>query len=291
MAKRASLATATKPRTPGQALLAHIEDLESGGEMQILSIALVDPSPYQPRESYSDKMLDDLAASIKEVGIIQPIIVRPKEDQRYELVAGHRRWLAAARAEKPTIPAIVRPLGDQEAATFSLIENLQREDLNPMDTAQGLQHMIDEFSLTQQEIARLLNRSKADIALTLGLLKLIPEVQNHIREGALTAGHGRLLYRLARDQQFALAKAVIAKSWTVRKLEQVIAEQKTSTNPKVRRDNDVVRLETLLQEYFSVPVKIRSSQKGSGFITFRYHSLDECEAILGRFGLSSEQYR
>ena len=282
----------TKPRIPHQALtMAQMEDWESTGEMQMLPIAMIDPSPYQPREVYSDQTLDDLAASIRDVGIIQPVIVRPKGDQRYELVAGHRRWLAATRTGKLTIPAVIRPLSNRDAAAFSLIENLQREDLNPLDTAQGLQRMIDEFEVTQKDLATLLGRSKADITLTLGLLKLLPDVQSHIRQGELTAGHGRLLYRLPPEQQQALAKIAIAKDWTVRRLEEAITGQKVNRISDVHRDPDIHRLETVLMEHFAAPVKIRSNKKGAGFITFRYHTLAECEAILTRFGLTPEQYQ
>lgn len=291
MAKRVSLATAVKLQNPGQCLLAQVENWESVGEMQMLPLAMIDPSPYQPREVYSDEALDGLAASIKETGLIQPIIVRPKDNQRYELVAGHRRWLATARTEKTTIAAIVRPLDNREAATISLMENLQREDLDPVDTAKGLQRMLDEFKLTQQDLAALLSRSKADITLTLGLLKLLPEIQAYIKQGKLTAGHGRLLYRLSHEKQRALAEIAMAKAWTVRTLERVIAQQKTASTPKADRDNNVVRLETLLQTHFAVPVRIRANPKGAGFITFRYHSLEECEAILNRFGLPPDQYQ
>jgi len=292
MSKRASLTTATKPRIPQQALsLAQITDLESAGELQLLPTDLIDPSPYQPREVYNDKTLDELAASIREVGIIQPIVVRPKDHQRYELMAGHRRWLAASRAGKTTIPALIRPLDDRNAAALSLIENLQREDLNPLDAAQGLQRMLDEFGVAQKDLAGLLGRSKADITLTLGLLKLLPDVQSYIRQGELTAGHGRLLYRLPPEQQKRLAKVAVTKGWTVRKLEEVIARQKSDSIPKLHQDPNIHRLETVLMEHFAVPVQIRFQKKGAGSITFRYHSLAECEAILTRFGLKPEQYQ
>ena len=292
MAKRVSLTTATKPRIPQQALsLAQMEDWESAGELQMLPIAMIDPSPYQPREGYNDQSLDELAASIRDVGIIQPVVVRPKDHQRYELMAGHRRWLAATRAEKITIPAVIRSLDNRNAAALSLIENLQREDLNPLDTAQGLQRMLDEFDVAQKDLAALLGRSKADITLTLGLLKLLPDVQSHIRQGDLTAGHGRLLYRLPPEQQQELAKMAVAKGWTVRKLEEVIARQKTSRTTEVCQEPNIHRLEIVLMEHFAAPVRIRSNQKGAGSITFRYHSLVECEAILARFGLAPEQYQ
>jgi ParB family chromosome partitioning protein len=293
MSKRASLTTATKPRIPQQALsLAHIKDLESAGELQLLPIDLIDPSPYQPREAYDDKTLDELAASIQDMGIIQPVVVRPKDHQRYELMAGHRRWLAASRAGKNTIPALIRSLDDQNAAALSLIENLQREDLNPLDTAQGLQRMLDEFGVAQKDLAILLGRSKADITLTLGLLKLLPEVQSYIRRGELTAGHGRLLYRLPPALQVELAQVTVAKGWTVRKLEEVIAKQKSDPLPEPHQDPNIHRLQTVLMEHFAVPVQIRVNQKkGAGSIIFRYHSLAECEAILDRFGLKKEQYQ
>jgi len=293
MSKRASLTTATKPRIPQQALsLAQITDLESAGELQLLPTDLIDPSPYQPREVYNDKTLDELAASIRDMGIIQPVVVRPKDHQRYELMAGHRRWLAASRAGKTTIPALIRPLDDRNAAALSLIENLQREDLNPLDAAQGLQRMLDEFGVAQKDLAGLLGRSKADITLTLGLLKLLPDVQSYIRQGELTAGHGRLLYRLPPEQQKRLAKVAVTKGWTVRKLEEVIAKQKSGSIPELHQDPNIHRLETVLMEHFAVPVQIRLNQKkGAGSITFRYHSLAECEAILTRFGLKPEQYQ
>lgn len=292
MVKRASLTTAAKPRTIHTALsLFDVDDWQSAGELQILPTAVIDPSPYQSRETYDEQMLEELAASIRDMGIIQPVAVRPKDNGRYELVAGHRRWLAAQRAGKATIPAVIRPLDDQSAAALSLIENLQREDLNPMDAAQGFQRMIDEFGIAQQDLGRLLGRSKADISLTLGLLKLLPEVQVQVRQGKLTAGHGRLLYRLPEVQQRHFAQAAINRGWTVRQLEIAISRQKADIELTPSRDPNIQRIETVLAEYFAVPVKIHPTKRGAGTITLRYHSLDECEAILERFGLKPEQYR
>lgn len=292
MVKHVSLTTASKPRIPRQALtLAQIEEWESSGELQMIPVDLIDSSSYQARLAYDERTLDELAASIKDIGVIQPVVVRPKESQRFELVAGHRRWLAATRAGKRSIPAIVRLMDNRNAAVISLIENLQREDLNPLETAQGLQHMIDEFAVTQKELAGLLGRSKADITLTLGLLKLYPDVQDYIKQGLLSAGHGRLLYRLPVEQQLALAKMAITKGWTVRKLEDVIADRKENPNQERHQDVNIDRLQAVLMDHFSAPVKIRSNPKGAGLITIRYNSLMECEAILARFGLAPEQYQ
>lgn len=257
----------------------------------MLAIDIIDPSPYQARETYSETMLADLVASIKDIGIIQPVVVRPKGEDRYELVAGHRRWLAAASAGKTMIPAVIRALENREAATLSLIENLQREDLNPMDIAQGLQRLIQEFAVSQKELAVLLGRSKADITLTLGLLKLVPEVQAYIRQGELTAGHGRLLYRLSHQIQEKLAKMAVVKGWTVRQLEQAIAGKKADHASTVFQDTNIARLEAILAERFAAPVKIRPTSQGAGLITFRYHTLAECEGILEGFGLTPEHYK
>lgn len=291
MAKRISLATASKPRIPQALTLTQLQDWESSGEWQMVSVDLIDPSTYQARLVYHEQALEELTASIKDLGVIQPVVLRPKNPQRFELVAGHRRWLAAIRAGKCSIPAIVRSLDNREAAVISLIENLQREDLNPLEIAQGLQRMIDEFTVTQKDLATLLGRSKSDIALTLGLLKLLPEVQAYVRQGMLTAGHGRLLYRLSPEKQKTLAKMAMTKNWTVRKLEQIIADQKQIPRSESPQDLHASRLQTVLMEHFSAPVRIRSNQKGAGLISIRYNSLAECEAILGRFGLIPEQYR
>lgn len=292
MAKRPSLTAAAKPQiTPGALALLQVEDWESTGELQLLAITVIDPSPYQPRESYDDDTIESLAASIQTMGVIQPIIVRPKDNERYELMAGHRRWLAAQRAGRTTIPAVVRSLDSQSAAALSLIENLQREDLNPMDIAQGLQRMVDEFKVAQIDLAKLLGRSKADITLTLGLLKLHPDIQLYIRQGKLTAGHGRLLYRLPVSTQWRLAQAAITREWTVRELEAAIRREKVDAVHPSPKDPDIERLENLLTEHFAISTWIRPRKNGSGTITFHYHSLDECEALLERFGLKPEQYR
>lgn len=292
MARRSSLLTAAKPPlTPGALTLARVDEWEATGELHLLPVALIDPSPYQPRETYDDAAMTALAASIQTMGVIQPVVVRPKENDRYELVAGHRRWLAAQRAGRTAVPALVRSLDDQSAAALSLIENLQREDLNPMDAAQGLRRLLDEFGVTQADLATLLGRSKADITLTLGLLKLHPDVQTAIRQGRLTAGHGRLLYRLPAGQQQRLAQSAALKRWTVRELEAAIARTKAQTAQAPRQDPNIERLEALLSEHFAAPVRIRPTTPGKGAITFRYHSLDECEALLERFGLQPEQYR
>lgn len=292
MAKRPSLTAAAKPKiTSGALTLLQVEDWESTGELQLLAIAMIDPSPYQPRESYDDATIEALAASIQTMGVIQPVIVRPKDHERYELMAGHRRWLAAQRAGRTTIPAVVRSLDSQSAAALSLIENLQREDLNPMDIAQGLQRMMDEFGVAQTDLAKLLGRSKADITLTLGLLKLHPDIQLYIRQGKLMAGHGRLLYRLPASAQWRLAQATVAREWTVRELEAAIRREKADVAQTPRKDPDIERLETILTEHFATSTWIRTGKNGSGTITFRYHSLDECEALLEHFGLKPEQYR
>jgi len=292
MAKRASLTAAIKPRLAPPALSRfQAEDWQTTGELQMVAVTMIDSSPYQSRQSYDDKALDELVASIQEMGMIQPVVVRPKGEERYELMAGHRRWLAAQRAGKTAIPALIRALDDRSAAVLSLIENLQREDLNPLDAAQGLQRMIDEFGMAQKDLANLLGRSKADITLTLGLLKLLPEIQTYIQQGKLTAGHGRLLYRLPVPQQRTLAQTAIAREWTVRELEAAISRKESGLAPTRRQDPNIQRLEAILMEHLALPVRIRPTKQGAGTITLRYHSFDECEAILERLGLKPEHYR
>ncbi|MEE4379039.1 MAG: ParB/RepB/Spo0J family partition protein [Candidatus Competibacteraceae bacterium] len=292
MSKRVSLSAAAKTRASQQNFsIPTVEDLDSAGELHILSVTVIDPSPYQPRESYNEEQLEALAASIDDLGIVQPIVVRPKTADRYELMAGHRRWLAAQRAGKETIPAVIRALDDHSAAALSLIENLQREDLNPMDAAQGIQRMLTDFQMAQTSLAKLLGKSKSDITLTLGLLKLIPEVQAFIREGKLAAGHGRLLYRLPDTQQRGLAKQAVQKGWTVRHLESAIADRKPKIAGSVAKDPNVQRLETVLMDHIGLPVNIRSKKSGVGSVTIRFHSFEECDALLEKFGLDPELYQ
>ncbi|MCP5426294.1 MAG: ParB/RepB/Spo0J family partition protein [Gammaproteobacteria bacterium] len=294
MAKRASLTAAAKPRVSNLTLsLPTIEDWESAGELQMLAVTAIDPSPYQARESYNEDEIVALAASIEDVGIIQPIVVRPKSDERYELMAGHRRWLAAQRVGKTAIPAVIRTLDDRGAAALSLIENLQREDLNPMEAAQGLHRMLTDFQVAQKDLAKLLGRSKADITLTLGLLKLQSDVQELVKQGKLSAGHGRLLYRLPTAQQRSLAGMAVKKGWTVRRLEEAISDSKPKSNIESDRakDPNIQRLETVLMEHIGLPVNIRSKKSGVGSLTIRFHSLEECEAIMERLGLDPEQYQ
>jgi len=229
----------------------------------------IQPNPYQPRKTFNDEKIEELAASMLEHGVIQPLIVRRVEGG-YQLVAGERRLRAALKAGIAKVPAVVRAMGDREAMEISLVENLQREDLGPLEEAEAYQRLVEEFGLTQEELAKRVGKSRSEVANTMRLTKLEPEVKDLLAQGRLSAGHGRALLSLEGREQVKLARAIINRGLTVRKVEEVVSgKQKTKGS---RDDTPGVRVkeaEELLGRVLGSPVAVRMhGSRGTISITF-----------------------
>ena len=253
--------------------------------LQTLSVALLDPGRYQPRSHMDESSLELLADSIRAQGVMQPVLVRPLASGRYEIIAGERRWRAAQRAGLADIPAVVRDVPDEATLVMALIENIQREDLNPLEEAGGIQRLIDEFRMTHERAAQAVGRSRSAVTNLLRLLSLPEPVQALIAEGRLDMGHGRALLPLSRVKQIETAQAVAAKQLSVRETERLVSRLlKTIPTATMRQvDRDVAALEEELSQKLGTTVAIRGSpKKGAGKLIISYHGLDQLEEILDR---------
>ncbi|WP_218314090.1 ParB/RepB/Spo0J family partition protein [Halomonas sp. 18071143] len=241
---------------------------------------------YQPRRDIQPEALEELADSIRAQGVMQPIVVRPIGPDRYEIIAGERRWRAAQLAELDVIPAVIRHVSDDVALALALIENIQRENLNAIEEALALKRLAEEFELTQQQVADAVGKSRTQVANLLRLLALDPEVQTLLERGDLDMGHARALLSLNSAQQRQVAHEVVNKDLTVRDTEALVKKvHDTQQSPvasakKVAKTADVARLETHLGELLGAPVSIDHGQKGKGKVTIRYTSLEELDGIL-----------
>lgn len=257
---------------------------DKDGDLRNIPIDLIQRGKYQPRTDMHEEALQALAASIKAQGVMQPIVVRPISDTRYEIIAGERRWRATQIAGLDTIPAIIKPVADESAIAMALIENIQREDLNPIEEAVALKRLQDEFQLTQQEVADAVGRSRAAVANLLRLIGLNPDVRLMLEHGDLEMGHARALLSLSDSQQSEAAKAVVGKGLSVRQTEalarRLLAEVDTGRKPTTVTDPDIRSLEESLSEKLGARVQIQHTSKGAGKLTLKYNSLDELDGIL-----------
>lgn len=257
--------------------------------LQELPIAAIRPNPYQPRDRFDEEGLGALADSIREVGLLQPVLVRPAGDG-YELVAGERRWRAAHRAGLQVIPAIVRQTEDRRALQAALVENLQRDDLNPLEEASAYQQMIEDFSMTHEQVATTIGKSRAAVSNTLRLLQLPPSIQRALREGRLSMGHARaLLGTPDRAFQEALARRAIKEDLSVRAVEEAVrarnddAEPEPVTRAPARmRPPGLLQLEELLADHLETRVRIKLGAGGKGTATVEFAGLDDLERIYRR---------
>ncbi|MBF8223601.1 ParB/RepB/Spo0J family partition protein [Halomonas sp. 328] len=258
-------------------------DAAAGERLERLPLGQLTRGKYQPRRDIQPEALEELADSIRAQGVMQPIVVRPIGDKRYEIIAGERRWRAAQLAELDVIPAVVREVSDQVALALALIENIQRENLNPVEEAMALKRLLDEFELTQQQVADAVGKSRAQVANLLRLLALDPEVQTLLERGDLDMGHARALLALSGAKQRQAAHEVVNKDLTVRDTEALVKRLVNGEPAKPKREApsaDVARLETQLGELLGAPVKIQHGRGGKGRLTIRYTSLDELDGIL-----------
>jgi ParB family chromosome partitioning protein len=251
---------------------------------QQLPVDLIQRGKYQPRRDMEPEALRELADSILAQGVMQPIVVRPIGDQKYEIIAGERRWRATQLAGLDTIPVVIRDVPDQAAIAMSLIENIQRENLNPIEEAASLQRLQREFDLTQQEVATAVGKSRSTVANLLRLMSLQDDVRRLVEHGDLEMGHARALLGLEGADQSQVARTVAAKGLTVRQTEALVRNLLASKTkppvPEKRLDPDIRRLQDDLSQRVGAPVLIQHGAKGRGKLVLTYSSLDELDGIL-----------
>ena len=260
----------------------------SGDAVNTLPVNALQPGKYQPRTRMDQEALNALAASIKAQGIMQPILVRPVGDGKHEIIAGERRWRAARIAGLSSVPVLVRNVPDQQALAVALIENIQREDLNALEEAAGIERLIREFSLTHQAVADAVGKSRTTVTNLLRLLDLPPPVRDLLAQGQLEMGHARALLVLPADQQIALAREAAAEGWSVREVERRVGVGLKKNAPAgkrtARKDRDVARLEEEVSNRLGTTVQIKTgSRAGSGSVVIVYRTLEQLDALLSRF--------
>jgi ParB family chromosome partitioning protein len=261
---------------------------EINGQLKYVPVELIQRGKYQPRRDINQEALEELAASIRSQGVMQPIVIRPITENKYEIIAGERRWRASQLAGLDKIPAVIRDVPDEAAIAMALIENIQREDLNPLEEAVALKRLQDEFELTHQQVAEAVGKSRTAVTNLLRLIALDEEVKKLLEHGDIEMGHARAMLSLTNDRQRVVASEVVAKSLSVRQAEALVrrtieeinkpAEQKTFHNP------DLEKLERGISEKVGVPVMIQHSAKGKGKLVLKYTNLDELDGILHHLG-------
>ncbi len=257
--------------------------------LKSLPLDLISPGPFQPRSIFDADRLQELAESIRHQGVIQPIIVRAKGENNYELIAGERRWRAAQMAGIENIPAIVRKVPDEIAIAMALVENIQREDLNPIEEATALRRLVDEFQMTHQEAGDSVGRSRSAVSNLLRLLELSEEVRELVDARHLEMGHARALLTLEPSLQAKAAREVVARELSVRQTEQLVRRLKNPPVPKITRlDPDVQRLQNALAEKLCAKVKLSHNAKGKGKMVIAFNSADELDGILEQMGLNTD---
>ena len=257
--------------------------------LRALPLDIISPGPYQPRSIFDAERLEELAESIRHQGVIQPVVVRAKGDNEYELIAGERRWRAAQIAGIENIPAIIRKVPDEIAIAMALVENIQREDLNPIEQARALRRLVDEFQMTHQEAGDSVGRSRSAVSNLLRLLELSEEVRELVDARHLEMGHARALLTLESALQAKAAREVVSKGLSVRETEQLVRRMKNPPVKKIRvLDPDVQRLQDKLSERLCTRVKLSTNARGKGKMVIAYNSVDELEGILEQMGLNKE---
>ena len=270
-----------------------LEALLSGGKnekddvLRDLSVALLKPGKYQPRTNMDKHALHELAASIKVQGVMQPILVRQLSDESYEIIAGERRWRAAQLAGLSHVPVLVRSVPDKAALAMALIENIQRENLNPLEEAIGIQRLIKEFEMTHQDAADAVGRARSAASNLLRLLKLPESIQSMLMDGKLDMGHARALLGLEGAQQIVLANKIVHEQLSVRNAESLVnkslAPQK---KPEKAKNRDLVRLETRLSDQLGTKVEIKTGKSGAGKLIVNFDSNENFDNLLEKLNLS-----
>ena len=260
------------------------------GRVLELSIYDIDPNPDQPRRNFEQNSIQDLSQSIMEHGVVQPIIVKPSEKDRYTIIAGERRWRAARAAGLNKIPAIVKDIDEKEMLELALIENLQREDLNPIEEAEGIHSLIDNYGLTQEQVAKRLGKSRPSITNALRLLRLPKQVRNLLEEGKITTGHARALLALNNQTKIMeLAELIVEKNLSVRETENLIKNIKENRRLKkksktIEKPSFIMELESRMEEYLGTKVTIQQGKK-KGVIEIEYYGNDDLERIIKKISI------
>lgn len=260
-------------------------DITANGELRNLPVDVIQRGKYQPRVDMHPDSLEELADSIRSQGVVQPIVVRPiGEPGRYEIIAGERRWRASQLAGLHEIPAVIRDVPDQAAIAMALIENIQREELNPMEEANALQRLLDEFGMTHQQAADAVGRSRAAVSNLLRLRLLNPDVKKMLENGDLEMGHARAMLALEGELQSQAARQVAGKGLSVRETERLVkrmlSEKESKPATAQKADPDVRRLEQNLSERLGARVKLQYNSKGKGKLVIEYNNLDELDGII-----------
>ncbi len=263
-----------------------LNESQDNEDMRYLPVEMINKGRYQPRRHIDPTSIEELATSIRAHGVIQPIVVRELNKNHYELIAGERRWRASQLAGLDTIPAIVRKLPDEAAMAIGLIENIQRENLNPIEEAKALARLIDEFGMTQQQLADAIGKSRSAITNLLRLLKLEHDVSRLLENGDIEVGHAKALLALEHAQQKQIAKKIIERELSVREAEKLIrhlttskhASAATTSNKPV--DPDVVKLENDISDRLGAKVRVNHQSNGKGKLVIHYNNLDELDGIL-----------
>ncbi len=254
------------------------------GELHTLPIQYIVPGKYQPRRHWNAEALEELAESIKAQGLIQPVVVRAIGAKKYELIAGERRWRAAQKANLKELPALVKVVDEQAVPAMALIENIQRQDLTPLEEADALKRLIDDFDLTHQQAADAVGRSRAAVSNLLRLIDLPAPIRKLMDDGKLDMGHARCLLTLSEAIAVPLARQASTLGWSVRELEQAARRAQSGGSKKTtaggRRDADIEALERELSEHLAARVQVASGRGGRGKLVIHYHNLDELDGIL-----------
>lgn len=267
------------------ALLAGDSEENNKDTLQHLKLDQLQPGKYQPRTHMDQESLAELAESIKSQGIMQPILARALIAGNYEIIAGERRWRAARLAGLTEVPVLVRVVADEAALAMSLIENIQRENLNPLEEATGIQRLINEFDMTHQLAAEAVGRSRSAVSNLLRLLNLAPPVQELLMHSQLDMGHARALLSLPNAGQITVANEIVGKGLSVREAERLVQrQQRPDVKPKAKPDRDILRLQEDLAEKLGAVVTLKAQKKGRGKLIINYDSLEQLEDIIGRLG-------
>ena len=268
------------------ALLANdLEEALNTGIQQTLNVTQLQPGKYQPRSYMDDAALQTLADSIKTQGIMQPILVREISNNQYEIIAGERRWRASQLAGLMQVPVLVRDIADESALAMALIENIQRENLNPLEEAQGIKRLIDEFAMTHEKAAEAIGRSRVAVSNLLRLLSLCAPVQDMLMHNKLDMGHARALIGLDTAQQVMLANKIVQQDLSVREVENLVKKLGAETKPnqqKITVNRDVLALQNTLSEKIGAVVSISAKAGGAGMLKISYSNLDQLDDIIAR---------
>ena len=264
----------------GRGLSSLIGDSRVKNNINKLPIHKLVRNKFQPRKIFNKESLEDLTNSIRERGIIQPIVVRPSNNENYEIIAGERRWLASQKAGLHEVPVVLLEIDDVKSLEFSIVENVQRQDLNPIEEAQGYQRLIDDFSYNQEKISKFIGKSRSHIANSLRLLNLPKEVISLVENEKISAGHARSLVGLSNAEQ--IARKIVDKKLTVRQSENLVRALRNSKNYKVKplKDPNILGLEKSIEDKAGLKVEIKANKNNSGTLSFEYKTLDQLEKLI-----------